>query len=223
MSKVLCIALVLLSFVGIFAQEKTIGKDEFDAVYKNARSKRADKSYRATITFQKEEQGKPATTSTMVVEFVPPSMRHIVYQSTSDNQNKKREAIRIKDKTFVKEEGTTWKETALNNNSQSEDKSSIVEEKTDYKFTGSEKLNNKKAAVYEKIENRKRVNAASNTEIVSNAVTKYWFGEDGLLLKSEQTAEIRIGAKLIHTRLTKNYEMNPNIKIEAPQTATLEK
>ncbi|MGI8468852.1 MAG: hypothetical protein ACR2N3_10395 [Pyrinomonadaceae bacterium] len=218
MNKILCLAFILSSFAGVFAQEKTIGKDEFDAVYKNALAKRADKSYRTTITFQNSSEDKPGATDsgTMIIEFIPPSTRRMVYQSNSELQNKKRETIRIKDKIYTKEDGAAWKDVS-NNNRQPENKSNVVEDKTEYKFLDGEMLNNQKTSVYEEIENRKRVNPADNKEITSDTTTKYWFGEGGELLKVEQSGDLHIGDKLFHNRLTKIYELDPNIKIATPQ------
>ncbi|MGI9035427.1 MAG: hypothetical protein ACR2GD_05245 [Pyrinomonadaceae bacterium] len=224
MSKLFCLTFILCCFVSIFAQEKTIGKDEFDAMYNNALAKRASKSYRITITFQNSVEGKSEkpNSGTVVIEFAPPSMRRIVYQSNSEPQDKKRETIRINDKIYTKEGAANWKEVNPNNQ-QPANKSNVVESKTEYKFLGSEMLDNQKTNVYEKIEDRKRVNPADNKEIISNAVTKYWFGEDGELLKVEQAVELHIGGELLHNRLTKIYKFDPNIKIEAPQITNLEK
>lgn len=224
MNKVLCLTLVLLFSVGIFAQEKAISESEFTTIFKNAQAKKDNKSYRAKTTYQMSVEGKPEEdkSGTMVMEFASPGMSRIVYQSDSKSQPRQGEQIKINDKTYTRENGAAWKQDASATDRQAENSDPAVESNIVYKSIGNESLNNQKAIIYEKTENRKRINK-DKKEINSDIATKYWIGADGSLLKMERTSVLHVGDKVIHIHRVTNYEMDPTIKIEMPQVAGSEK
>ena len=87
---------------------------------------------------------------------------------------------------------------------------------TEYKYFGNEKLNGQNAKVYAVIVKTKNIDPASKQEILSVSTTKYWFADNGTILKSDMTMESRNGGKISHSRATQIWESDANIRIEAP-------
>jgi len=222
MKKIFCIALVLFAFTGVFAQEKTTAQVEFDAVYQNSVGKWKVKSHRMIWTTQSRVEGRPQTdySSKTTTEFAPPDASRSTYENSFGSKNSKNETIRIGGVIYTRNNGEAWKEGSFEAKSQPESKSKSVDKQVDsqveYKFLGSEKFNNQTANVYAKIAVTKTINPATNKETLSTVTTKYWFGEDGMILKSDMEMENRTGEMIHHSRVTQIWESDPNIKIEAP-------
>lgn len=225
MTKIFCIALILFAYIGAFAQEKTITKSEFDTISKNFLEKWRGKQHRMTVTTQSGVEGRPETdySSKTVFEYGSTNVRRFIYENTFNSINKRTEIITIADKMYERKGNEQWREVMFAANassSQTENKSSAVnnqgERQIEYKFLGTEKLNNQTANVYGVYENAKSIDAQSGKEALSTTVTKYWFGEDGLILKSDRITENRSTEKITHFRLTMAWELDSNIKIEAP-------
>ena len=222
MKKILWIVLILFGYIGVFAQEKTIEQAEFDAVYQNSFEKLKGKSHRIIMTTQSSVEGRPQTdfSSKTVLEFASPTTSRTTYESSFQSVNKKTETIRIGGKTYTRKESDVWKEENPKVKSQPGNKLTRVDNEVDnqieYKFLGSEKLNNQSVNRYAKIAGKKLVNSANNKETLSITTTKYWFNEDGMLLKSDMEMESRTREMVFHTRLTQIWELDPNIKIIAP-------
>jgi len=224
MKKILCIALILFGCVGVFAQEKTIEQSEFDAVYKNSLGKWGGK-YRMTLTTQSSVEGRPQTdySSKTTMEFALPTGSRTIYENSFGAKSTKTEKIRIGDKTYTRKEGEAWMEESSEAKSQPKDKSTSVEgdSQVEYKFLGSEKFNNQTANIYAKIAETKRIHPANNKETLSVATTKYWFGDGGIILKSDMEMKSRTGEAIHYSRVTQIWESDPNIKIEAPDLSQI--
>jgi hypothetical protein len=222
MKSILCIGLVLFGFIGIFAQEKTIGQAEFDTVYQNSPEKWKGKSYRMIITTQSSTEGRPQTdySSKSIIENASTTTSRVIYENSFQSKTSNSETIRIGDKIYIREGNGVWKEGTSEVKSQPENKITNADNQADgqieYKFLGTEKLGNQTANVYAKIARKKGINSTNNKETVSTTTTKYWFGEDGMILKSDMKMDSQTGEKIFHTRLTQVWELDPNIKIEAP-------
>ena len=228
MKSILCIGLVLFGFIGVFAQEKTIERADFDAVYQNSTNKWKGKSYRMVITTQSGTEGKPHTdySSKSIIENASNTTSRVIYENSFQSKTKKSEKIRIGDKTYLREGNEEWKEVTLEVESQPQPGNKIpntdnqvnnqVDSQIEYKFLGSEKLDNQITNVYAKIERQKVINSTNNKETHSVATTKYWFGEDGIILKLDMEMDSQTGETIFHTRLTQVWELDPSIKIEAP-------
>ena len=222
MKGILCIAVLLFGFIGVFAQEKTIGQAEFDAVYQNSPEKWKGKSHRMIITTQSSTEGRPQTdySSKSVIEYASTTTNRMIYENSFQSKTKKSETIRVGDKVYKREGSEAWKEANSGAESQPEKKIMSIENPVDgqieYKFLGTEKLDNQTANVYAKIARKKQINSANKKETLSTSTTKYWFGEDGMILKLDMKMESQTGDMKHHTHLTQIWESDPNIKIEAP-------
>lgn len=231
MKKFLSIALILAASVCIFAQEKTIEQAEFDAAFKNSFTRLAGAPRRETrihrTAFQVIPQANdsvnltagmtPRTTSSkMVAEFLPAVGYRSTYEFTSQSLNVKKETIRIANKTYTREGSGEWTETVPAVAAKPENTTKTVDVRIEYKFLGNEKLDSQNANVYEKIEKSKLVDLKNNRESDSITKTKHWFGEDGRLLKTESRREIRSENSVGNFDSITIYEVDANIKIEAP-------
>lgn len=213
MKKILCIALVLIASLSVSAQEKTIDKNEFDAILKSSFRGLGDKPHRVINTTEFSVEGRPeakhSTKST--TEFLPGK-----FQSIFESQYIKKETIRIGHETYTREGNGEWRKEISAVKPKSENKLITVENQIEYKFLGTEKLDNQNLNVYAKIEKKKLINPTNNTETFSTAITKYWFGDGVWFWKSETNTENRTGETKSKSRHTTEYELDPNIKIEAP-------
>lgn len=221
MRNILCTALILFGCVGIFAQEKTISPAEFEAVYKNSEDAWKGKPHRATISTESKAEGRSQTdySSKSIVETASPTASRVIYERTFGSQTSKSETIKIGDKTYTRKEGEAWREGKPETESStvktiSDNKTEV---QTEYKYLGNENFNGQNAKVYAGIVKTKKVDPASNQETLSVSTTKYWFADDGTLLKSDMTMESRSGGKVFHSRATRTWEAAPNLKIEMPQ------
>jgi len=222
MKSILCISLVLFGFIGVFAQEKTIERAEFDAVYQNSLEKWKGKSYRMIITTQSSTEGRPQTdySSKSTIEYTSATTSRLIYENSFQSKTSNSETIRIGDKIYIREGNGTWKAETSEVKSQPGNKITNTDNQADgqieYKFLGTEKLGSQTSNVYAKIARKKGINSTNNKETVSTTTTKYWFGEDGMVLKSDMKMDSQTGEKIFHNRLTQVWELDPNIKIEEP-------
>lgn len=223
MKNILCAALILFGLIGVSAQEKTITQAEFEAVYKNSPEAWKSKSHRRTVTTESKAEGRPQTdySSKSVVESASPTVSRVIYETSFGSKTSKRELIKIDDKTYTRKEGEAW----LEGNSKNEPamvktiSASVnpADAQTEYKYFGNEKLDGQNAKVYAVIVKTKNVDPASKQEILSISTTKYWFADNGAILKSDMTTESRNGDKVSYSRATQIWESDPNIRIEAPK------
>lgn len=223
MKNILCAALILCGCIGVFAQEKTISEAEFKAVYKNSEEAWKDKSHRRTITTESKAEGRPQTdySSKSVVESASPTVNRVTYETSFGSKVSKRELIKIGDKSYARKEGEAWREGDSKNEPPAVKTISgsvnPADVQTEYKYFGNETLNGQNAKVYAVIVKTKNVDPAGKQEILSVSTTKYWFADDGMILKSDMTMESRNGGKLSHSRATQIWEADSNIKIESPK------
>ena len=235
MKSFFCLALILFGTIGVFAQERTISKAEFDAVNKNALwapTAWKGKSYRFVQTSEAKSEGKTQTAASgkVIIEFASLTESYLISEVKSGSKITKSESIRIGDKTYKRKGDEAWVEgtveaksspkTAEANASASTATSTDntqSDSQIEYKYIGTEKLNDLNAEVYLVIQKIKRIDSATGKESLSTITQKYWFGEDGIKLKQDTVNEMR-GSDISHyTRLTFNWELDPNIRIEAPK------
>ncbi len=222
MKSILCIGLILFGFIGVFAQEKTIEHAEFDAVYQNSTNKWKGKTHRMIITTQSSTEGRPQTdySSKSIIEYASSTTSRLIYENSFQSKTSNSETIRIGYKIYIREGNGAWKEGTSGVESQSENKimdtDNQAEGQIEFKFLGTEKLGNQTTNVYAKIARKKLVNLTNNKETLSATTTKYWFGEDGMILKLDMKMDSQTGERIFHTRLTQVWELDPNIKIEEP-------
>ena len=92
----------------------------------------------------------------------------------------------------------------------------LANNQIEYKYLGTEKLNNQTASVYTAIKKESRTDSTPSKEQLSTTITKYWFAPDGSILKSEMQRESQSGEAIYRTLLTQIWESDSKIKIEAP-------
>jgi len=226
MKKIFCLAFVLFSAIGIFAQEKTIEQSEFDTVVRNSYRKFGGQSFRQTENFQNISPNGNLITSKSVTEFAARAGRHSFYEFDSSSLKTKRETITIGGKTYMRIGDGEWTDGKIEPASNPEDKPRIVlktvDEQIEYKSLGTEILDTQNANVYAKIERKKLVNEANKSETLSTITTKFWIGDDGGVIKREMQIENHITSEknpvesVYRDTRTTVWELDPNIKIEAP-------
>lgn len=223
MKNIIFAALLLFGCISAFAQEKTITQTELETLLINSSEKLKGKSYRMTIITKSSVEGRPQTdfSSKTIMEIVSPTIRRTLYESTFQSGTKKSESIRIGDKVYTRQGEENWQEKAYESDTQKISKAPVAENQletqTECKYIGIEKLNNQDTRLYTKIVKSKSINQTTGKETSSINTTKYWFGEDGSLLKEEMEMDSNSGAMIFHTRLTQVREIDPNINIEAPK------
>lgn len=224
MKKILFMTLLLFGCVGVFAQERTIEQSEFDTVYRNS-FRWGRTPYRMTITSQSRTEGRSQTdySSKTTMEFAFPVGSRITMESHFGGKDHKNETIRIGNKTYTRKNDEAWTEKLAESTPPPKPAlaGSENDDQIEYKYFGSEQLNDQTATVYGKIVNRKTIHPSNNKEIVSVVTTKFWFGNGGIILKSDMEQKSRIGETLYITRLTQIWESDPNIKIEAPELSQI--
>jgi hypothetical protein len=226
MKKFFCLVFILFGAIGIFAQdaEKTIEKAEFDTVSINSYRKFAGQSYRQTEVFQDiptvSNQNKLSTK--LVMEVAARQGVRSISEFDSSTLKKRTETIRINGKIYTRINDGEWTEGTPEVRPKTESKIKMVEEQIEYKFLGTEKLDDQNTNVYAKIQRQKLISESNKSETFSIITTKYWFGEDGGRLKQEIQMESRIKlekspAESIFRNLRVTvWELDPSIKIEAP-------
>ena len=230
MKSILLAALILFGTVGVFAQERTMSKAEFDSVIKNAKwalTEWKGKSSRMIQTSEARAEGKIKEFSSgkTTIEFASPTVSRLTSEITSGSKNTKSESIRIGDKTYKRSDDGAWTEGIIEAKTKTteppppppapvaEDQS---EKLTEYKYLGTEQLSGMTANVYVVTTKIKRLSPTTGKEVLSTSTNKYWLGEDGVKLKEESIGETRGGETSIYRRLTVVWELDPTIKVEAP-------
>lgn len=229
MKKIFCLTFILLSAVGIFAQEKTIEKSVFDAALKNRFLKYSGQYYRQTTRSESitPDPGSSKITSKSVTEFAKPlAATRLFYEFDSRTIKSKMETVIIDGKIYSRKDDGEWttKEFAIEREKLPEqrEKFDVVELQTEYKWIGTEILNKLNTSVYAKIEKKKQVNETNKNEMFSTIVTKYWLDQDGGIVQEESLMENQIKlpgrplSGIYRHRRTTVWEFDPSIKIEAP-------
>jgi hypothetical protein len=225
MKRFFCLAFVLLTAIGAFAQERAIEKAEFDAALRYSYVKFAGQSWRRTENTEdiSTETNKNKFTLKSVSEFMPaPAKSRWLIESESLAGKTRRENIRIDGTTFTRTGDGEWTEVKPEPATRRESSLKTVEEQIEYKVLGTEVLGDLSTRVYAKIEKRKLLNEENNSEMFSVITSKYWLDNDGAIVKQETLTENRIATKLnptgrvYRTLRTTVWELDPNIKIEAP-------
>jgi hypothetical protein len=239
MKSILFIVLVLFGFIGVFAQERTISKAEFNVVFSNpnqlALIRWKGKSFRNIRTIETKVEGpKPLdqflkSTHEFVPNYAPESNRLYVSRFITENRigskTTKSESIQIGEKSYKRQDNEPWTEEAVevkpkptttDTTASPAFVSTEVERTAEYKYLGSEKINNQTANLYAVIIKTTHFNPTINEETRNTQTSKYWFNEDGVMLKEDIIWESRSKAVTFYNHRTSVWELDPNIKIEAP-------
>ncbi|MBS1795140.1 MAG: hypothetical protein JSS81_14875 [Acidobacteria bacterium] len=227
MKKALCLVILLLTAAGLRAQERTLEKAEFERVIGQSQQKYFGLSYRETETSD-NSVGNNKVVSKFVWEFAGRNARRLFYQFDSPTIKTKKEIITIGGKTYTRTDDGEWIEGATPPGSQPPAAQSPLEtadDRTVYKSLGPEKLNETEMSVYASEQTQKKIDRARGQELFLTITTKYWIDPDGRLVRKETVMENLIkseqnpeGRRFRHTRVAV-WELDPNIRIEAPVAA----
>jgi hypothetical protein len=228
MKYILCLVMVLFFSIGGYAQpeEKVLTQAEFDAIYQNSREAWSldnwkGKAFRRTIVTGSSVEGRPQTdfSSKNVSEYASPTSYRNVYETTFGEKKSVLESVRTGAKIYVRKAGEDWKESKSEVPAPAAKpvmEAAPVIEKIEYKFLGTEKLNNRTVRLYVKTVKSKRTDPTSGEESLADSTTKFWITEDGVLLKTDMLAVSRAGEKTHRTVVTEILEQDESIKIVAP-------
>lgn len=220
MKTILCLVLALVSFSAVYGQGKTVQKAEFETLLKNAAEIFKAKPHRVTVTSESTINGKPQEegSAKTVVEVAGMDKRRSIREYKSRNQNQRREFIRYGDKTYSRENEGQWKQGGTPNN-QTEGNLKTISEQVQYELLGKETLNGANVNVYRRTKESKMIDNSNSEEVQSTEIVKYWFGENGALLKREMERENRRSGKIFRFKVTATFDLDSNIQVVAPPVA----
>lgn len=220
-------AFVLISGVAGFSQGEVISKAEFDAVqnssvHPNIRWKGLN--YRAVITTETTSSiGKQFDyRSKMITEYGPSGATRSVSESRmASGEPKQSETIRIGNEMYSRIGAGPWTRKQATNSDPTPDAQRPVSHELssegEYRYLGTVEFRGKTAKLYQKTESRKTVDTKSGAETASVSTTKYWFDADGTLLRSVFKSDSKRGDMTSQTGVVMEYELDPNIRITAPE------
>jgi hypothetical protein len=238
MKKIVCLAFVLFTNIGAFAQEKVNQRAEFEKIYDASFRLFATKAHRKINTDSNEthlrtqhsnKSSKPyrviKSTSKRTIEVLPGVGSHSINEANLSTGNKKTEQITIGGKQYTREGDGRWKVEAVKvaakakNTSKSEITINRFDKYTECTFPGNEKLGNQNTKVYLITVKNRPVKSEYSNEVVFNKTIKYWFGKDGMLLKTESKGEWSEAGKppVLITHNIQVNELDPKIRIKAPE------
>jgi hypothetical protein len=207
-SRLCALLIVVFSTASIlFAQQTSDDAKDFDAIYRKSFELKREKSFRLKTTSETFDTNGTTLKSKYVstYEVVPPDRSYFSATYEGDSTKKKSESITISGKRFVRIDGGKWEI----DNSKGQ-YGTAAEGRSSIKLIEKTTFNNQTANVYEVKGGR-----YNSSDGDSKFTAKYWFSEEGLLLKeeSEETFNNRI------VRRISIYEYDANIKIEAPNVS----
>src|SRR5687768_4194801 len=82
---------------------------------------------------------------------------------------------------------------------------------TYYAFAGTEQIKNEPVTVYKVTERIKGVEKKTGLQMETEAVMKYWFGHDGMMLRSESVSNGHVGGELFYLKIIATWEIDPSI------------
>jgi hypothetical protein len=86
-----------------------------------------------------------------------------------------------------------------------------------YLFAGIERLRDEPVNVYRATERIAGVEKKSGLRMETEAVLQYWFGADGMILRSESISNGHVGKDLYYLKITATWEIDPSISIDTPE------
>lgn len=226
--EILSLSLFFICFfcLNSLAQRKEITKEEFSRARISAYerlNKNSNREYYEHSMFSDDET-KPQTIVKTVIEYVPPDRRRsfggaIYFDLDYSKTNPVSEFIRIgkteyrkqKDGSWVKHEPTPPQKTNAVAREPKEERYFLTENLT---------LDGKAVNLYESFQEFVSEKKNSSTGEIYQERTqirgKYWISKDGIIIKTEGESAFEGERKNI-IRNVRTYEIDPNIKIEAPE------
>lgn len=203
-------------FIGKSNAGKIIENFEFDEIKAKAESLLGGLSYRKeeiTEVYSKDDS-KLLQKISKVYELLPPERFYYFEIEEKEGKTKKTEFVRIYDMRFERINGGKWKTYSQKNSDSFAMK--VTKKQKETQFLGTEKLGEKTARVYEVSEN-----FTSSVKGKVEISKKYWFDENGYLLKSYMEENALKDSSI--TKILEKYDYDAKIIIEAPEEAGIDK
>jgi hypothetical protein len=202
-------------FIGKSNAGKIIENSELDEIKAKAESLLDGLSYRKeeiTEVYSKDDS-KLLQKISKVYELLPPERFYYSEIEEKGGKTKKTEFVRIYDMRFERINGGKWKSYSQKNSDSLAMK--VTKKQKETQFLGTEKLGEKTARVYEVLE---KYTSSVKGEVESSK--KYWFDENGYLLKSYMEENVVKDSSI--TKILEKYDYDAKIIIEAPEEAGID-
>jgi hypothetical protein len=85
-----------------------------------------------------------------------------------------------------------------------------------YAFAGTDRIKDETVNIYKATERIEGVEKKSGLHMLTEAVMRYWFGRDGMILRSESVSNGYVGKDLYYLKITATWEVDPSISIDSP-------
>jgi hypothetical protein len=92
----------------------------------------------------------------------------------------------------------------------------IESQETSYEFVGTDLIRNEPVTVYQATERIKGAERKTGLKMETDAVMKYWFNSEGMMLRSESISHGRVGTDVYYLKITAAWQIEPSITIAPP-------
>lgn len=201
-------ALFLFAGLNIHAQVSaaSTGEDDVHRQFSDLRSKswkiRQDQSYRETSEIVYEDKSKNLVKQVSIFEFVPPDRRRYSTSMEHEGKTTSYESITIGEQIYFRENKGKWTTKKV------ESRTGTGAGSSNTQFIEKTTIDGRSVIVFEDKW------TSYFDEKSSSGTTRYWFAEEGYLLKSVEKKAAQ-GDEPATTE-TNVYEYDPKIKIETP-------
>lgn len=228
MKRLFLFILVLAFSISVFAQETIIDKSEFDKMQVGNFQALRNKPHRIVEESFRESSGGVSKNKTVIE--INGLARYFIFESDNPTSYMKTENIYINNKRYTRKLNQNWVvEDIVPSGKIPFSQFETTEIESVYKNLGEKSVDGKQLKVYQSMIKRVTVNKDTSSQITSLEITDYYFDESGLMIKSESSTEmiskyqddlargyIRKEQKST-SKMTRTIEIDPKIKIEAPQ------
>lgn len=234
---IFCLAFILFNSVGIFAQSIVNIENQFLAALDKASLNwfsysspyRTIQTGEITLNFKNENLDRQLSSYKIVLEIDKKIGIHAIYEVSKNSVKGKYESVNIAGKygKFFErnEEDGSWLQVdklskmfgssslpSSREYKKIRELSETNQTTVDYKYLGNEKINHQTTNVYMTIIKRTE-NSGKNT----THVRKFWFAQDGKILKSDLEITIESEGGISRSQYIQTWETDENIKIQAPE------
>ena len=227
MKPLLIIGLVVCGLIGVAAQERVIGEQEFNAAVKNSERHSvawSGKAYRRTTVSTAQAEGRPETdySSRMVFEYGPAKERRTIFSSTFGGKPKGPDTSLLIGQWLYSRSGEgPWTRKEVQPGAKSDDVKTAGNDQVtvlsvEYRFLGEQAFKGRNARVYMRTEKSKRTSGSSGETFESESVSKYWIDAEGLLLREEYRGQSRSERLKSMATVISEWELDPTIEFKVP-------
>ena len=246
MKSLFSITLILCSTFPALTQERVLAQTEFDSVFRASRDMWTawkDKAFRKTVTVETTSPTRNYKVSRTVEFDGKGASRAVSYEYVEGKEHRIiREIIGVGSVHYIRDvaRGNWWKtgDTQLEESPATlayapdpfevqaiqahfvRSKFDKTSKESSYAFVGADQIKNAPVTVYkatERIEGREK---KSGLKMETDAAMKYWFGRDGILVRSESVSNGHIGKDIYYLKIIAIWELDPSITITPPVPPT---